>query len=44
LLIFEGIFKRKLPDKYEWAINSVGLVLLLGLMCVVTFSDITKLL
>ena len=44
LLIFEGIFKRKLPDKWDWAINAVGLVLLLGLMCVITFSDLTKLL
>lgn len=44
LLIFEGIFKRKLPDKWEWAINAVGLVLLIGLMCVITFSDVTKLL
>ena len=44
LLIFEGIFKRKFPDKWDWAINAVGLVLLLGLMCVITFSDITKLL
>lgn len=44
LLIFEGIFKKKLPDKWDWAINAVGLVLLLGLMCVITFSDITKLL
>ena len=44
LLVFEGIFKRKLPDKWDWAINAVGLVLLLGLMCVITFSDITKLL
>ena len=26
LLIFEGIFKRKLPDKWDWAINAVGLV------------------
>ena len=44
LLIFEGIFKRKFPDKWDWAINAVGLVLLLGLMCVITFSDITNLL
>jgi regulator of sigma E protease len=43
LLIFEGIFKRKLPDKWEWVINGVGLALLLLLMCFVTFSDITKL-
>ena len=43
LLIFEGIFRKKLPQKMEWVINAVGLALLLGLMCVVTFSDITKL-
>lgn len=43
LLIFEGITKRKIPAKFEWAINGAGLVLLLGLMAVVTFSDITKL-
>lgn len=42
LLIFEGIFKKKLPSRFEWIINAVGLALLLGLMCVVTFSDITK--
>ena len=42
-LIFEGIFKKRLPQKIEWAINTAGLVLLLGLMCFVTFSDITKL-
>lgn len=43
LLIFEGIFRRKLPDKWEWAINGAGLVVLLGFMCIITFSDITKL-
>lgn len=43
VLAFEGIFKRKLPSKFEWLINSIGLALLIGLMCVVTFSDITKL-
>ncbi|WP_294772995.1 RIP metalloprotease [uncultured Eubacterium sp.] len=42
-LIFEGIFKKRMPQKIEWAINTAGLVLLLGLMCFVTFSDITKL-
>ena len=44
LLIFEGIFRKKLPSKWEWAINGAGLVLLLGLMTVITFSDISKLL
>ena len=43
LLIFEGIFRRKLPDKWEWAINGAGLVILIGFMCIITFSDITKL-
>ncbi len=43
LLIAEGITKKKLPPKWEYIINGVGLVLLLGLMFVVTFSDITKL-
>lgn len=43
LLAFEGIFRRKLPQKWEWMINATGLAMLLGLMCVVTFSDVTKL-
>lgn len=43
MLIGEGIFKKKLPAKWEYIINAVGLVLLLGLMVVVTFSDVTKL-
>lgn len=43
LLIAEGIFKKKLPEKAEWIINGVGLVLLLGFMCIITFSDIGKL-
>ncbi len=43
MLLGEGVFRRKLPAKWEYAINATGLVLLLGLMVVVTFSDITKL-
>lgn len=43
VLIGEGITKKKLPSKAEYLINAVGLVLLLALMCFVTFSDITKL-
>jgi regulator of sigma E protease len=43
LLIFEGIFRKKLPSKWEWVINAAGLVILLGFMCVITFSDIRKL-
>lgn len=43
VLIGEGITRKKLPQKAEYLINAIGLVVLLGLMCVVTFSDITKL-
>lgn len=43
VLIAEGITKKKLPQKAEYLINAIGLVLLLALMCLVTFSDITKL-
>lgn len=43
ILLAEGITRKKLPAKAEYIINAVGLVLLLGLMCVVTFSDITRL-
>ena len=43
ILLYEGIFKKKLPQKFEWMINAVGLAALLGFMCLVTFSDITKL-
>lgn len=43
LLIFEAIFRRKLPDKWEWVINGVGLAVLLLFMTVITFSDISKL-
>lgn len=43
LLLSEKIFKKKLPVKWEYVINAVGLGLLLLLMCFVTFSDITKL-
>lgn len=43
LLLGEGIFRKKLPAKWEYVINAAGLVLLLGLMVIVTFSDVTKL-
>ncbi|MBR2133151.1 MAG: site-2 protease family protein [Eubacterium sp.] len=43
ILIGEGITRKKLPSKAEYAINAAGLIILLGFMCVVTFSDITKL-
>ena len=43
ILLGEGIFKKKLPPKWEYAINAAGLVALLGIMVIVTFSDVTKL-
>lgn len=42
-LMIEGIFRRPLNKKVEYAINTAGLVLLLGFMLFITFSDITKL-
>ncbi|MCC8016235.1 MAG: site-2 protease family protein [Clostridiales bacterium] len=43
MLLGEGIFRKKLPAKWEYAVNGAGLALLMLLMVVVTFSDITKL-
>ncbi len=43
LLIGEGVFRKKLPAKWEYAINAAGLAILLGVMVLVTFSDVTKL-
>ena len=43
LLLGEGIFRKKLPAKWEYAINAAGLAILLGIMVLVTFSDVTKL-
>lgn len=43
VLAGEGITRKKLPQKAEYLINAAGLVILLGFMCIVTFSDITKL-
>jgi len=42
-LLFELIFRRKVPAKYEGMVNFIGLILLLLLMLVVTYSDITRL-
>lgn len=43
VLLAEGITKKKLPVKWEYIINAVGLALLLLLMFFVTFSDIKRL-
>lgn len=42
-LIIEAIFRKPINRKVEAAINTIGLVFLMGLMLFVTFSDITKL-
>jgi regulator of sigma E protease len=39
----ESITKKKIDPKYEAYIHAAGLVLLLGLMALVTFNDIVKL-
>lgn len=43
LLLIEGIFKKKLPTEKEALVNGIGLVLLMGLMVIVMFQDIFKL-
>ncbi len=43
LIIIEGLTGKKLPSRVEAAINSAGLILLLGLMAVVTVNDVIKL-
>lgn len=42
-LIWEGITRRPMPQKYEAWIHFVGIALLMLLMLVITYSDITKL-
>ncbi len=42
-LVIEAIRRKPANQKVEAAVNAVGLVLLMGLMLFVTFSDITKL-
>jgi len=37
------LFKRKVPEKYQAAVNTVGFVALMGFMLVVTFQDVFKL-
>lgn len=42
-LIWEGVTRKPVPQKYEAIVHFVGIVLLLLLMVVVTYSDISKL-
>lgn len=41
-LIWEGITRKRVPAKYESLVHFIGIVLLLLLMLVVTYSDITR--
>lgn len=42
-LIWEGITRKPVPQKYEALVHFVGIILLLMLMLFVTYSDITRL-
>ena len=37
------IFKRRVPEKYQTAVNTVGFVVLMGFMLLVTLQDVWKL-
>jgi len=41
-LLWEGITRKRVPAKWEGVVHLVGIALLLLLMLVVTYSDITK--
>ena len=41
-LIIEGIFRKPVPAKYEGWIHAAGFLLLMGLMLLVSFSDIHR--
>ena len=43
MLLLEGIFRKPIPRKVETAINTVGLVLLLGLSAFIAVKDVVKL-
>jgi len=42
-LLFEAIFRRPVPQKYEAIVHMIGFALLILLMLVITFSDVMKL-
>ena len=44
LLLIEMLRGKPINPRYELIINAAGMVVLLGFMAFVTFSDITKLL
>ncbi len=42
-ILFEMIFKKQVPQKYEAIVHAVGFALLIGLMLVITFKDVWSL-
>lgn len=40
LLIIEFITKKKVPDKVVGALNTIGFMILIGIMVLVTIKDI----
>lgn len=42
-ILIELIFRKPVPKKYEGLVHTVGIVLLLGLMALITFNDIFNL-
>ncbi|NCC87936.1 MAG: RIP metalloprotease RseP [Clostridia bacterium] len=42
-VIIEGIRRKPVPQKYETMVHSIGIILLLALMVVITFNDILNL-
>ena len=42
-LIWEGVSRKPVPAKYEGYIHAAGFVLLLGLMVLIAFNDVLRL-
>ena len=42
-IIYEMIFRKKVPEKFEGVVHTIGFVLLFGIMILVTFKDIWSL-
>ena len=43
-LVWEGVTRKPVPPKYEGWVHAAGMILLLGLIVIISFSDIFKLL
>ena len=42
-MIWEGVSRKPVPAKYEGYIHAAGFVLLLGLMVLIAFNDVLRL-